>query len=719
MTKSSSSLLCVAVSALVILSGGAYAKDSAQVDGTRIAAADTEPGNWMSSGRSYDEQRFSPLDKVNAGNVSKLGLAWTYKLDIDRAAEGTPVVVDGVMYATGAFSFVYALDARSGKLLWKYDPKVPREKAANACCDVGNRGVAVRKGKVYVGAFDGRLIALDAKSGKKVWETDTTPDHTRSYSITGAPLIIKDKVLIGNGGAEFGVRGYISAFDAETGKLAWRFYTVPGDPKLPAESAAMEMARKTWSGDKYFAEGGGGTVWNAIAYDPSLNLVYFGTGNGVEWNRVARGEAKSATNLFLASIVAVNADTGEYAWHYQEVPGDMWDYDADESIVLADLPVGGKMRKVLLQAPKNGFFYILDRATGELLSAEKYTIATWATKVDLKTGMPQIDDAASDWTSGAKVVMPGPLGGHNWQPMSYSPRTGLVYIPAQEAAALLAPDNDAVFDARTGVWNLGTQPLALPEDPKQLQPVIDSYKGRLVAWDPVTQKQVWSQQYTTPWNGGTLSTGGNLVFQGTADGRFVAYAADSGKKLWESPANSGVMAGPMSYTVGGEQYVAVLAGWGGAFPLAYGSLSLNAKVRPESRVLVYKLGGKASLPPPKHAPATQPTPPALTADAATVNKGRDLFNGNCGVCHGLSAVSGGVVPDLRYLTPEKHNIFPGIVYGARASRGMPSFAGRLKPEDVDAIHQYLIKRGHDLQDELKAADAAKPGEPMKTVAKTP
>jgi quinohemoprotein ethanol dehydrogenase len=383
----------------------------------------------------------------------------------------------------------------------------------------------------------------------------------------------------------------------------------------------------------------------------------------------------------------------------------MWDYDSDESIILADLNIGGQPRKVLLHAPKNGFFYVLDRATGELLSAEKFAPATWASRIDLKTGKPVFDDAASDWTSGPKVVMPGPLGAHNWQPMSFDPKTGLVYIPEQEAAALLAPDNDAVFDSHTGAWNLGTQPMALPEDPKQLQPIIDSYKGKLVAWDPVAQKQAWSQDYRTPWNGGTLSTAGNLVFQGTADGRFVAYTADSGKKLWETPANSGVMAGPMSYQVGGEQYVAVLAGWGGAFPLAYGSVSLNAKVRPESRVLVYKLGGKEVLPPPQNLAAVQPEPPPLTGDDKTVAAGRNLFNGNCGVCHGLGAVSGGVVPDLRYLSADKHASFLGIVYGARASRGMPSFAGRLKPEEVEDIHQYLIKRAHDLHDEVKTAAA--------------
>ncbi|MDR3418088.1 MAG: PQQ-dependent dehydrogenase, methanol/ethanol family [Nevskia sp.] len=691
---------------LPLLCAAAAAAPVAGVDTARIRAADGEPQNWMTTGRSYTEQRFSPLAQIDAGNVSRLGLAWTYRLDVDRAVEATPVVVDGVMYTTGAFSIVYALDPVSGKLLWKYDPQVPRAKAANACCDVGNRGVAVRNGKVYVGAFDGRLIALDARSGRKLWSVDTVPDHRRSYSITGAPLVVKDKVLIGNGGAEYGVRGYISAYQADTGKLAWRFYTVPGDPRKPPENKAMAMARKTWSGVKYAESGGGGTVWNSIAYDPDLNLVYFGTGNGVEWNRAVRGESRDADNLFLSCIVAVNADTGAYVWHYQEVPGDMWDYDSDESMVLADLPVGGTPRKVLLHAPKDGFFYVLDRATGELLSADPFVALNWAKGVDLKTGRPQIDDSAADWTQGPRLVTPGPLGAHNWQPMSFSPRTGLAYIPAQETAALLAPDNDAKFDTHTGTWNLGTQPLALPEDPKQLQPVIDSYKGRLIAWDPVARKAAWSQDYQAPWNGGTLSTAGNLVFQGTADGRVVAYAADTGAKLWEAPANTGVMAGPMTYAVNGEQYVTFMAGWGGAFPLAYGSISLKAKVRPEARILTYKLGGTATLPPPEHQAVPLPEPPPLTADADTVNRGRDLYNGHCGVCHGLSAVSGGIVPDLRYLTADKHAQFQAIVAGARASRGMPSFAGRLEPAQVDAIHAFLVKRAHDLHDELAQATAS-------------
>ncbi len=512
------------------------------VDAARIQAADTEPGSWMSTGRTYGEQRFSPLTQINADNVGKLGLAWTYRLDVDRATEGTPIVVDGIMYVTSAFSIVTALDPVSGKQLWKYDPKVSRDRDRDGCCDVANRGVAVWQGRVYVGAYDGRLIALDAKTGRKVWITDTVIDHNRSYTVTGAPRIVKGRVIIGNGGAELGVRGYVSAYDAKTGKLDWRFFTVPGDPKLPPENKAMEMAQKTWFGDTYWKQGGGGTPWDSMAYDPDLDLLYVGTGNGSMWNRGVRSE-DHGDNLFLSSIVALKPETGEYVWHYQTTPGDSWDYTATQSIILADLTINGEVRKVLMQAPKNAFFYVIDRKTGELLSAEKYVNANWASKVDLKTGRP-VESASADWSQKAQLVIPGPLGGHNWQPMSFSPQTGLVYIPTQDAPAVYTPNKDAKYGGK-GTWNLGMMPISLPEDPAQLKPLQDMYKGHLVAWDPVAQKAVWTQDYVTIWNGGTLATAGNLVFQGTADGRFVAYAADKGTKLWETAANSGVMAGPI------------------------------------------------------------------------------------------------------------------------------------------------------------------------------
>lgn len=678
----------------------------AAVDGARIIAADSEPGNWMSHGRTYDEQRFSPLKRIDDGNVGQLGLAWTAKLDVDRGVEATPIVVDGVMYTTGAKSIVYAFDARTGKQLWKYDPEVPGIRLSEGCCDVVNRGVAVWQGKVFVGAYDGRLIALDARNGRKLWETDTVIDHGRSYTITGAPRVIKGKVLVGNGGAEYGVRGYISAFDAESGKLAWRFFTVPGDPALEKDDRAMEIARKTWHGAEYWKQGGGGTVWDSMAYDPELDLLYIGTGNASWWNRQARSEGKG-DNLFVSSIVALRPDSGEYVWHYQTTPGDMWDYTATQHIILAELPVDGQARKVLMQAPKNGFFYVLDRVTGQLLSAEKFAPVNWATHVDLKTGRPVVDEEAANYLKGPKLISPAFIGAHNWHPMSFNPKTGLVYIPMQETAGMLSAPADPQHIAHKSVVNLGVDVPDLPEDPAVVRQIAASFKGKLLAWDPVAQKAAWSQDYRTIYNGGTLSTAGNLVFQGTADGRVTAYAADSGKLLWESPANTGVMAGPVTYEVDGEQYVSFMAGWGGTFPLLLGPLSVEAKVRPEARVLTYKLGGKATLPAPQRAPQTVPQPPAVTASADDVAAGRTLYNGFCGSCHGLNAISGGVLPDLRYLDARKHGQFKDIVLmGARAAKGMPPFAGTIAEADADRIHQYLIKRAHDLRQET--ASAARP-----------
>ncbi|SEQ81995.1 quinohemoprotein ethanol dehydrogenase [Solimonas aquatica] len=670
---------------------------SGPVDAARLIAADREPGSWLSTGRNYSEQRYSPLAAVNKSNVAQLGLAWSYKLDVDRATEATPIVVDGVMLVTSAFSIVTALDPRDGHELWKFDPKVRRDLDRDGCCDAANRGVAVWQNKVYVGAYDGRLIALDLKTGAKLWETDTIVDHKRSYTISGAPRVVKGKVIIGNGGAELGVRGYIGAYDAETGALAWRFYTVPGDPSRPAENAAMEMARKTWFGDQYYKLGGGGTVWDSMAYDPELDLLYIGTGNGSSWNRKVRSEGKG-DNLFLSSIVALRPDSGEYVWHYQTTPGETWDFTATQSIILADLKIEGQTRKVLMQAPKNGFFYVVDRVTGKLISAEKFVTVNWASKVDLASGRP-VESPDGDWTSQPKLVFPGPLGAHNWQPMSYSPQTGLVYIPAQQAPYLYVPDNAQRYSGR-GRWHTGSAPLAVPENNKELQGIAGLYKGQLLAWDPVAQKVAWSQDYAAIWNGGTLATAGNLVFQGTADGRFVAYAADKGDKLWETPANTGVMAGPMSYEIDGVQYVSVAAGWGGALPLAAGALAAPG-TRADARILTYKLGGTASLPAPKTAVALPPPPP-LTAKPAVVAKGRDLYNEHCGVCHGASAIGGGVLPDLRKLTPEKHQIFAGIVAGAYIDKGMPSLMDVLKPEDVEAIHQYLIARAQDLHREAAA-----------------
>ncbi len=672
----------------------------AQVDGPRIIAADREPGNWMSHGRTYDEQRYSPLDRVNAGNVGQLGMAWTTKLDIDSGTEATPLVVDGVMYTTGAFSIVYAINAATGELLWKYDPKVPAENLGQGCCGPVNRGVAVWQGKVYVGSFDGRLIALDAGTGQPVWSVDTLIDRSKSYSITGAPRIVKGKVLIGNGGAEFGVRGYVTAYDADTGKQIWRFYTVPGDPKLPPENAAMAKAMKTWDGDGWVKWGGGGTVWDSMAYDPQLDLLYVGTGNGSPWNYQFRSNGKG-DNLYVSSILALRPDTGEYVWHYQITPQDQWDFTATQHMILADIEMNGSVRKVIMQAPKNGFFYVLDRTNGKLLSAKNFVPVNWASGIDLQTGRPILTGAA-DYSKEPKVVQPSFLGGHNWHPMSYSPKTGYVYIPAQYTLAELKAAKVPQFLANKSVVNFGLDVPDLPEDPKVLNQIRDAWSGELIAWDPVKQKVAWKQPYVSAGNGGTLATAGNLVFQGTADGRVVAYRADTGQPLWEHRANSGVMAGPVTYTVNGEQYVAFSVGWGGILPLLTGPLTNKGKVRAESRVIAFKLGATGELPPPKAAPVLPTTRQVLTATPEQLVQARGMFNGLCAGCHGLNAISGGVVPDLRYLDDNKHAAFPAFVSGALINKGMPNFSDILQREDMELLRQYLVKRTRDLQADLNA-----------------
>ena len=677
----------------------AKARPAADVDGARIIKADQEGHNWMSHGRSYDEQRHSPLKQINTANVGKLGLAWQFKLDVDRGTEATPIVVDGVMYTTGAFSIVYALDARSGELLWKYDPQVEKAVAGKGCCGPVNRGVAVWQGKVYVGAYDGRLIALDASSGKPVWSTQTV-DSSQNYTVTGAPRIIKGQVIIGNGGAELGVRGYVSAYDAGSGELNWRFYTVPGDPAQPPEDAAMKLAKPTWFGDSYHQGGGGGTVWDSMAYDPELDLLYIGTGNGSPWNIKYRSEGKG-DNLFLSSIVALRPQTGEYVWHYQTTPGDTWDYTATQHIVLADLQINGKLRKVAMQAPKNGYFYVLDRKTGELISAKNFVPTNWASHVDLKTGRPVLTGEA-DYSSEPKLVTPSAFGAHNWQPMSYNPETGLVYIPAQ-ITAMLYEDFGQRPAVAPNLWNVGVAPLRLPDDAAALAAIGEQSGGVLLAWDPVTQQARWEVPYDAPWNGGTLSTAGNLVFQGTADGRVVAYAADSGELLWQSPANTGVIAAPMSYAVDGEQYVSFMAGWGGTFALvATGALEPQIKLNAEARVLTYKIGGKQKLPPPANKPVPLSEPPELKASAEHLAIGKDIYHGVCASCHGIAAVGNGLVPDLRYMNAQTHAQFQGIVAGALAKRGMPAFGHVLPPEQVELVHQYLIKRAQDVQASINA-----------------
>ena len=663
----------------------------ADVNESRLINADREPGNWMTYGRTYGEQHFSPLHQINDRNVSQLGLAWYYNLDTNRGQEATPLVVDGVMYFTSAWSKVFALNAATGQLLWSYDPKVPGNWAVNACCDVVNRGVAAWNGKIFVGTLDGRLIALDAKTGRPIWETLTIDPDFR-YTITGAPHVAKGKVIIGNGGAEFGVRGYVSAYDSETGKLVWRFYTVPGDPSKPSENQILAKAAQTWSGE-WWKLGGGGTVWNAIAYDPELDQLYIGTGNGTPWSEKFRSP-KGGDNLFTCSIVALKMETGEYIWHYQEDPGDAWDFDSAEDIILADLVIEGHARKILMQAPKNGFFYVLDRTNGELLSAKPYTFVNWASGVDMRTGRP-IETAVARYAGADPApIVPGPIGAHSWQPMSFSPITGLAYIPVNGAGfKYMLPHS---FLAKKLAPNYGIDVVAagMPQDPKVKKMILGAVKGKLVAWDPVQQKAAWTIERPGPWNGGTLVTAGNLVLEGTASGNFEAYRADTGAKLWSFAAQTGVMAGPVTYEVGGQQYIGVLAGWGGVFPLAAGEVSFaSGRVRNVSRMLVFKLGGKASLPRLQATEPTQLTKLPNPASSATVRKGEQLFQRYCAGCHGDVAVSGGVLPDLRRSSALTGDAwFEIVLRGDLQSEGMVAFSKELSRDDAAGIRSYVIFR---------------------------
>ena len=666
---------------------------AADVDDARIESADRDAANWLTHGRTYTEQRFSPLKEINDANVSQLGLAWHFDLDTHRGQEATPIVVDGVMYFTSAWSKVFAVDAATGKLLWSYDPKVPPEWAVNACCDVVNRGAAVWKGKVIFATLDGRIIALDAATGNKVWETLTIDPRWR-YTITGAPRIVKGKVIIGNGGAEMSVRGYVSAYDAGSGKLIWRFYTVPGDPSKPFENPILAKAAKTWTG-QWWKFGGGGTVWDSIVYDPELDLLYLGVGNGAPWNWHIRSP-RGGDNLFLSSIVALRPDTGEYVWHYQETPAEMWDFTASQQITLADVTIDGQPRKLLFHAPKNGIFYVLDRATGALISAKPYTYINWATGVDMKTGRPVETPIARYPGTDPAPVVPGPLGAHSWQPMSFDPLTGLVYIPVNDVGFKYKSPNH--FELKSLAPNYGVDVVAagMPQDPKIKAAILGTVKGKLVAWDPLQQKQAWAIERDAPWNGGVLSTAGNLVFEGTADGAFEAYRADNGQKLWTFTAETGVMAGPVAYEVNGEQYIAVLSGWGGVFPLATGEIALKLSKPPNlGRMLAFKIGGKDALPAvqPPERPALNPPP--STASAASIKSGEALYQRYCAECHGDVAVSGGVLPDLRYSSALANDGWFHIVLdGLLQPHGMVSFKKELSRGNAAAIRAYVIFRAN-------------------------
>ncbi len=672
------------------------AASAANVTAERLVNAAKEPGQWMTYGGTYSEQRFSLLKKIDAGNVEQLGLKWFADYETNQNQHGSPLYVDGVLYVSTARNVVHAFNAKTGKQLWKYNPVIQGERLRYNLGLV-NRGIAAWKGKIIMGTLDARLVAIDAKTGKEAWSVDTVPaslglgEMTNKYSITMAPRVAKGKVFVGGSGGEFGVRGWIAAFDAETGKEAWRFWTVPGDPAKGFETPKLEQAARTWSGE-WWKSGGGGTVWDAAVYDPVTDLLYFGTGNATPWNARAR-DTKVLDNLYTASIVAVRPDTGEYVWHYQEVPGDSWDYDAVSPMMTADLTLGGEKKHVLLQPSKNGFFYVLDAAKGTLLSADPFTEVNWATGVDLKTGRP-IEVPGSRYEAEPWNLAPGVQGGHSWHPNAFSPATGLVYIPAWEAYFTMAGPPANSPPPAGGGFSLGIS-MGTRVDADKLKPYArQGVRGRLKAWDPIARKVVWETEAFA--NGGptsgVLATAGNLVFMGNGGGKALsAYDARSGAKRWGFDAKTAVFAAPISYELDGVQYVA--ASVGGAAQGGYFAPT-------HARMLVFALGGKAVLPEP--APYTPPAlnPPPSTASAEIIAHGGEVYGRSCSVCHGANGLQARTsFPNLT-VTPLLYaqDAFDAVVLrGVRADKGMGSFAKDLKPEDAVAVREYLIARANALK----------------------
>jgi PQQ-dependent dehydrogenase (methanol/ethanol family) len=673
------------------------------IDDERIINADDEPGNWLSHGRTFEEQRFSPLTQINRENVAELGLAWFRDMGTNRTLEATPIVVDGTMYVTSAWSRVHAIDAHSGEAVWSYDPEVAGEWGRKACCGVVNRGVAVYQGKVYVGALDGRLIALDAAAGEQVWVADTFVDREQTYTITGAPLAAAGKIFIGNGGAEYGVRGYVSAYDAETGELAWRFFTVPGDPSQPFEHPEMEMAAKTWSGSQWWEYGGGGTVWNSIVYDPDFNQVYLGVGNGAPWTREIRSPG-GGDNLFLASIVAVDADTGRMNWYYQTVPAENWDYTATQDMALADMEVDGEMRKVLLQAPKNGFFYVIDRADGELLRAHPFATVNWATHIDMETGRP-VENPDVAYLEKENWVLPGPLGAHNWQAMSVDVEAGLVYLPTHDTSILYAMAEEwketGKYQLVQGRWNMGIEMQKLmAQSLENIDGVIPS-KGYLKAFDPLTGENRWVVEQPHYWNGGVLGTAGGLVFQGDAMGFFNAHDKENGEVLWQFNAWTSILAPPITWQLGSVQYVSILTGTGGGDLFSDGQFdedAVSASVRygNSGRLLVFALGENEELPPATTVDRMVPEQNLADVPVAEIAQGERIYNDYCIFCHGIIVRSGGVIPDLRLMKPAVRDIFKQIVFdGVYESNGMASFSDVLTESEVEQVHHFIRARAHE------------------------
>lgn len=680
--------------------------------------------DWTNPGGDAGRTHHSTLGDITPANVATLGLAWQSELGTNRVLEATPVVIDGVMYTSGVAGRAYAFDAASGKELWRFEPEMDMQVNRAVCCDQANRGVAVARGKVYVAALDGVLYALDAKTGKVVWRADSIADKSRAVTSTGAPEVAGNVVVLGNAGSDYDARGYVTAFDLDSGKQAWRFWVVPRDPKLgPQDHPDLEAALKTWDPASRWDMGAGGSPWDAIAYDAETGLVLIGTGNAEPYAMSIRSP-KGGHNLYTSSIVALDAKTGRVKWHYQETPSEQWDYDATAPMILTRIKVDGQDRPVVLHAPKNGFLYVIDRRDGKLLRASKLVRVNWAKRVDLTTGLPEIDSAAADISAGPKIVFPSTPGARNWFPASYDAKRGLYFGSVLDMGNLFfvppGPTPHKPAGLNTAVALIFSPQLA--EAIATLPPPMQAAVKALPAWgevlkdpgsatmraiDPLTGRTVWSQPMEG-WQdrGGVLSTASGLLIHGTLAGQLIVRDSMTGKVLKRIETGSSILAAPMTYRVKGVQYIAVMAAWGGGgFPYvpAYAAAYKRGNA---GRLLVFKLDGgpvpvPPELPPLEVAPPAPPQAPGVTP--ATLAQGRALFySTGCALCHANQHRS--ITPDLRRMQPGTHEAFVEIVRGgALVANGMPKWDDVLSEADAKAIHAWLI----DEQRKTRADELAK------------
>ena len=716
-------------SALVLYAAQSPARpEPGRIDQQQVLESQGKPGNWLHGGRDYGQSHYSPLTQINRGTVTRLGYAWHLDLPMEHGYEATPLMADGVLYGSGPQGIAFAVDAASGELLWQFDPDIDPQFMRKVCCGVVNRGVALSGDRLFVGALDGYLYALDRHDGSVLWRVDTFTDRGRGYTITGAPYIANDLVIIGNAGAEFDARGYFTAYDAETGEQRWRFFTVPDNREGPWEHPELAAAAPSWDPDSLWQVGLGGTVWDGMAFDPNLNLLYVGTGNAAPYPRKLRSP-KGGDNLYLASILAINPDSGRLVWHYQTTPGDNWDYTATQKMILTELEIKGRTRRVLMQAPKNGFFYVLDRETGELLSAEPYASVNWASHVDQVTGRP-VETSQAEYYYHPKLIFPGPQGAHNWQPMSYSPDTGLVYIPVKEAGAIWTLPEEPFEYQRGGLNSHSQYIFTTPGEwgldsalAKTLPPFEElaagqpdtTIRGFLRAWDPVAQRLVWQQETSGPWvgnmnafwnGGGLLSTGGGLVFQGRGTGDLVALDAASGATLHSIAVGASMMAAPMTYSIEGVQYVAILTGIGGGNGNDYVPGMAAYTYGNQGRLVAFRLdGGEVPLRPViarTEAGLVQPPVPRR-GTPEQIAAGASHYLRNCAKCHSNIDGRGSGIPDLRLMDAATHAAFADILLqGTLVAKGMGNFSDLLQPSEVDDLHSYLIDEAWRLYEQRSA-----------------